>query len=414
MISSLDKTITPVEQAAVASAVQEAFATGTAIYPIGGGTSLDYGVRATQRGTGLALAGLNQVIDYPARDLTITVEAGVTVAELNRRLASERQRLPVDVPQAERATIGGAVAASPSGPRRFRWGTMRDYVIGVRAVDGRGEFFAAGGRVVKNAAGYDLCRLLTGSLGTLGVVTQVTLMVKPVPEVFRLVTCDVSDLQQAERLLAGLIRSQTRPAAIELLAGPAWRSDVTLGPIRDGDVARLVVGLEGTASEVDWMVDQLWQEWNGLGVREPRVLDGPERDQLWEHLVEFPVRQPSDNGAAAAVLQIGVLPSDTVGIVEQLLRFDPACSVQAHAGNGVLRVRPSLAAAELATVLRKQLRPAVAEANGSLVVLSAPQGCELDRAAVWGPPTGAAAVMQAIKERFDPKGILNPGRFIFT
>ena len=238
-------------------------------------------------------------------------------------------------------------------------------------------------------------------------------MVKAVPEVFRLVTCDLGDLQQAERLLAELIRSKTWPVAVELLAGPAWRQDVTLGPTPEGNVARLVVGLEGTAGEVDWMVDRLWQEWNALGVREPRVLDGPERDQLWERLVEFPVEPPSVNGAAAPVLEIGVLPSDTVGILEQLLKLDPACSVQAHAGNGILRVRLSRPAGELATLLRKQLRPAVAEAHGSLVVLSAPQGCELDRPSVWGPPTGATAVMQAIKERFDPKGILNPGRFIF-
>jgi glycolate oxidase FAD binding subunit len=345
------------------------------------------------------------VIDYPARDLTITVEAGLTIAELSRRLAAERQCLPVDIPQADRATVGGAVAASPSGPRRFRWGTMRDYVIGIRAVDGRGVPFAGGGRVVKNAAGYDLCRLLTGSLGTLGVVTQVTLMVKPMPETSRLVACDVGQLAEAERLLAGLVRTQTLPAAVELLAGPTWRMEAT-------GAARLVVRLEGTVEEVEGMVEQLQREWQALGVAESRVLDGDERDQLWQQLTEFPA-QPGDDGATAAVLQIGVLPGATVGTLEQILKIDPQCSVQAHAGNGILRVRLSLHGEQLVTAIRKQIRSTVTAANGSMVVLSRPEGCELDSKAIWGPPSGAAAVMQAIKEQMDPKGILNSGRFIF-
>ena len=151
----LADTLTPADQDGVAAAVRGAWQEGKPLYPIGGGTQLAYGARPAEPGLGLSLAGLNRVIDYPARDLTITVEAGVTIAELAGRLAAERQRLPVDVPFPAQATVGGAVALNAAGPRQFRWGTLRDYVIGVRAIDGSGTAFSAGGRVVKNAAGYN-------------------------------------------------------------------------------------------------------------------------------------------------------------------------------------------------------------------------------------------------------------------
>src|SRR6185295_19830055 len=120
-------------------------------------------------------------------------------------LATERQRLPIDVPQAERATVGGVIATNWNGPRRFREGTVRDYVIGISAVDGRGQPFKGGGRVVKNVAGYDFCKLLTGSFGTLGVITQVTLRLKPIPDQSALLACTVPDLAAAEKLLSALI-----------------------------------------------------------------------------------------------------------------------------------------------------------------------------------------------------------------
>src|SRR5438874_8668927 len=123
--------------------------------------------------------------------MTVTVQAGITLAKLQELLASENQRLPVDVPQAERATIGGALAANVSGCRRYGFGTLRDYLIGISVVNDEGQEVKAGGRVVKNVAGYDLCKLYIGSLGTLGIITQVTLKLKPRPEeeAFVLVGC---------------------------------------------------------------------------------------------------------------------------------------------------------------------------------------------------------------------------------
>ena len=412
-ILPLTETVTPADQAAVAEVVRGAWESGTPIYTIGGGTGLDYGVRPTRPGLGLSLAGLDQVIDYPARDLTITVEAGVTVAELAGRLASERQRLPVDVPRAERATVGGVVATNPSGPRQYLWGTLRDYVIGVQAVDGRGTAFSGGGRVVKNAAGYNICRLLTGSLGTLGVITQVTLMVKPMPETSALLARDVADLDAAERLLVELVHSKTLPAAIELLVGPAWQDDHGLSTESASAAGRLVVGFEGTSAEVDWMIEELGGEWRRSSGVSPSEIRGDSCTGAWHRLTECPVEGPGADAAARLTAEINVLPSATVDLIRLLVEVDPECLIQAHAGDGIIRAQFSREPRQMAAVLADRVRPAAAEAGGSMVVLSYPGSVQLSRSDVWGPATGGAAVMQSLKSGFDPKGILNPDRFAY-
>lgn len=413
-ILPLTDTIQPTDPATVVKAVKDARQSATPIYPLGGGTRLDGGVLPKRPGLGLSLERLNRVVDYPARDLTITVEAGVTVAELNRRLASERQRLPVDVPQADRATLGGAVATGLSGPRRYLWGTLRDYVIGIEAVDGRGAPFSGGGRVVKNAAGYNLCRLLTGSLGTIGVITQVTLMVKPMPETSAFVACDVTDLDTAEKLLADLVHTETLPSAVELLAGEAWRDDAALATESPSASARLLVGFEGTSAEVDWMVDRLPSEWRRASDVSAVEIRGDAATRVWSRLTEFPVQGSAADDDRPLVVEVSLPPGATVDLFRLLGQADPGCSIQAHAGDGVVRARLAGEPNETATALIERVRRAASRAGGAMVVLVNPHGADLNQTDVWGPPGHEAAVLQAIKSGFDPDGILNPDRFIYA
>jgi glycolate oxidase FAD binding subunit len=410
-ILPLTETLAPADRAGVAEAVRRAVEADTPVYPIGGGTSLDYGVRSGRAGLGLSLAGLARVVDYPRRDLTITVEAGITLAALGKKLAAKRQRLPIDVPRADRATLGGVVASDPSGPWRYRWGTVRDYVLALRAVDGTGQEFSAGVGVVKNAAGYNLCRLMTGSLGTLGVITQVTLMVRPLPERSALAACEVADFDMAERLLAELVRTDTLPSSIELLLGPAWREDPALAP--HSGVGRLVVEFEGTKAEVDWMVERLRDRWQHSGVESSEVISAAKAGALRRRMTDFPAMAPARDEPAPLVVKLSVLPSATVSVVRQLLDVDGDCSIQAHAGNGVIVARLCMEPEAAAAMLDRKLRPLTTSVGGRLVVLSAPAGAVLDRSAVWGPPCEGLAVMQAIKDRFDPKGLLNPDRFVY-
>ena len=183
--------VRPPSVADLAELIRRAAADGTAIYPVGGGTMLDYGLPPTKPGTAADLRGLDRVIDYPARDMTITVQAGIAIGQLQDTLKAEGQQLPVDVPFPDRATLGGAVATNASGPRRFGHGTLRDYVIGITVVNDQGKEVKGGGRVVKNVAGYDFMKLYTGSLGTLGVIAQLTLKVKPLPEAVAAVVAPV-------------------------------------------------------------------------------------------------------------------------------------------------------------------------------------------------------------------------------
>ena len=402
-------TLTPVDQAELAQTVREAFHEGTPIYPIGGGASLNFGLPPRDSGLGLSLQGLKRVIDYSARDMTVTVEAALSLDVLAATLANEKQRLPIDLPDAHRATIGGVIATNTSGARRYSQGTMRDYLIGVTAVDGRGTLFHGGGRVVKNVAGYDFCKLLTGSLGTLAVITQVTLRVKPMPECSRFVVCHPRSPETAERLLEALVTTQTAPAAIELLTGPAWSNNPVLGSVADRGSAHLLVGFEGSEVEVHWMADTLWNEWRKLGVAGEVIADHHIAD-LWRRLAQFPVE-----GNPPLVIKAAMLPSRTLQFVQMLMRIDPNCSVQAHAGNGVVVARlTEFGAGGLSKMLVSRLQPAAAEYGGHITVLSCSTPADLTRQCWWGTFGDTAPVMEQIKRQFDPKDLLNRGRFVYA
>ena len=402
-------TLEPADQAEVVEKVRQAYADETPLYIVGGGTSLDYGLPARDPGIALSVARLNRVVDYPARDLTVTVEAGMTMQSLADLLAKERQRLPIDVPQADRATIGGVVATNFNGPRRYGQGTVRDHVIGITAVDGRGETFKGGGRVVKNVAGYDFCKLLTGSLGTLGVITQVTLKLKPAVEQSRLMACVVRDAADAERMLAALSSSKTTPVAVELLAGPDWEANRSLTAVGKAPAGGMyiVAGLEGTAAEVEWMCSQLSDEWTQLGVEMPFPLGNSAA--LWRDLIEFPAA-----GNSPLVLKSSVVPSGTAAMVAAARRIDPQVSVQAHAGNGVAIVKFSTFPSEgLSRAIVGNLQPAAARYHGSISVLSNPSGSEMTHQSVWGGLDAPFELMTEVKRRFDPKDLLNRGRFVY-
>ena len=406
---SITETVAPGDAQAVAAAVTDAYGRDLAIYPIGGGTSIEGGVLALRPGMGLSLTGLDRVIDYPARDMTITVEAGVTIARLAEQLAAQRQWLPIDAPQPHQATIGGIVATATSGPRRYGWGTPRDYVIGISAVDGRGMPFKGGGRVVKNVAGYDFCKLLTGSHGTLGVITQVTLKVKPLPVASAFLACELRSWDDVQRLLAALVQSATTPSAIELLTGPAWQDHSALGMSTAGALARLVVGLEGTAGEVGWMLDRLAAEWRALGITAAHTIDGVGAAGLWNDLGSFPHAPESP-----LVVKASVLPSRAVELVQLLRQVDSDVSIQTHAGNGIVIARFSkFEPADVSRQLVGRLQPAAKLAGGQMVVLSSTVS-GMTHQAVWGGELAGAAWMSRVKQQFDPKGLLNPGRFVFA
>ena len=407
----LTERVEPTTAEELTVAVKSAVARDLAIYPIGGGTSLDFGMVPDREGIGLSLSQLTRVVDYPARDMTITVEAGKTIGSIAKTLAPQRQRIPLDVPQAERATVGGVIATNPIGPRCYGHGTVRDYVIGIQAVDSQGNVFKAGGRVVKNVAGYDFCKLLTGSLGTLAIITQVTLRLKPAPDCRRWMACAVRTLAEAEERLAALTFSKITPSSIELLAGDVWQAEPALAGMAGDDRAEayLLLELEGTAPEVQWMQQQLSSEWQRGGAKLTHAIADDSASRLEHRLAEFPSRE-----GAPLVLQICVPPSKTARMFQALRTVDPACDLLAHAGNGVILARLSeVPNGGLTRVLVGQLQPLASSFLGHVVVLSHSSDLEMTRQCVWGATNEPVDLMASVKRQFDPENRLNPGRFLY-
>ncbi|MEP3478115.1 MAG: FAD-binding oxidoreductase [Fuerstiella sp.] len=196
----------------------------------------------------LHLDRLNQVIDYPFDDMTITVQAGITCTELNQVLAAHNQQLPIDIHQTT-TTVGEVVASNLFGPRVCGYGTIRDYLIGIQAVDGAGRIFKAGGKVVKNVAGYDLCRLMIGSHGRLGTITECTFKLNPLPASASAIRIGFQSQIELTAALQALNSSNARPTFVDL----HWSAS-------GKEYAELVVGIEGSASSCRWQLDQIQQE----------------------------------------------------------------------------------------------------------------------------------------------------------
>lgn len=374
----------------------------TAIYPVGGGMMLDYGMPPARPGIALSTTALNRIIDYPARDLTITVEAGVTMEKLQEVLAAENQWLPIDIPL--KSTIGGAIACDISGPRRYGYGTLRDYIIGITVVNDRGEECKAGGRVVKNVAGYDMMKLHTGALGTLGVITQVTLRVKPKPESSVCVAVFQSDRDDA--LIQGPMelfgRTKTQPVLTDFALNLGFNVQGHRRPEKQG--ATLFVGFEGTHESVEWQAKQFGDEVSSAS------LDFNRTDQ--ELNAPWGRRDFRDSDNARATFRTTMPVSASADFCAQ------ARTVELHFLDG-----PIAAGVLHGTIYGDKLSPRQIETvvrglrdhlygNGGNLVLGR---CESDlkrSLGVWGRPPADLALQKAVKRALDPHNLFNPGRFV--
>jgi glycolate dehydrogenase FAD-binding subunit len=383
----------PADVAGVCAAVREAHA----VYPVGGGTALDIGFPPAKTGIALSTTGLNRVIDYPARDLTVTVQAGITMAKLQATLAAENQWLPVDVPQPDRATVGGAVAANLSGPRRLSQGTFRDFLIGLSFVSDEAVEVKAGGRVVKNVAGYDLMKLHTGAFGSLGVLTQLTFKVKPRPERSMLLSFGVMP-DNLGTVLDLLHASASRPAAVELLNA---RAAVACGIATDRPWV-VVVGFEEKVATVAWQKETLLNDlkavtWSAVAEHGP---------DLWDTLTALQARPASE-----VIWKVSALPGSVAGLANRFVARHPFL-VHAHAGSGVIWVHADRGVIrDAASIAGSGIEQALAGAETRYTVRRCPPAWKKE-IRVWGRDHGDQALMRHVKATLDPKNLFNPGRFV--
>jgi glycolate oxidase FAD binding subunit len=376
-----------------------------AVAPQGGGTALRCGHPLRREATELHLERLRQVIDYPARDMTITVEAGLRVRDLQQLLAEERQRLAIDIPQAAEATIGGAIATNVSGSRRFGHGTFRDYLIGVTAIDGQGRLFSAGGRVVKNVAGYDLCKLLIGSLGTLGVITQVTLKLRPMPELTQGVWVSFDNSDRVELALQRLVTTSTRPVAVDLY-NPRGAERIAALSDREFPVGQHGVCLiyEGSEAEVRWQIEKILEELRPVQPLSEVVWNPVDSLAVISAMTEF-TATPEDTFIA----HLSVPPSQVTGFVSQLTL--QGLVIQSHAANGIIHalLPERHSTRDALPAYWDKLCELVAAAQGHASLTGGPEQIR-ENTAVLGNRRDDWTIMSGIRKALDPHELLNPGR----
>ena len=238
--------VEPGSEQELAKVLQLANAAGLAAIPRGGGTKLERGNRPARADVILSTARLHRVIEHAWADLTVSAEAGCTIAKLQETLAKHGQRLALDALWPERATVGGVLSTNDSGALRLRFGSLRDLVIGVTLALADGTMASSGGKVVKNVAGYDLPKLATGALGTLGVITRAIFRLHPLPRETRTISCVTTDLREAQRLVVAIQNSKLAHSALQICCGTEMQPRVDI--LFEGTEAGLTAQLEQVKS----------------------------------------------------------------------------------------------------------------------------------------------------------------------
>ena len=366
--------VRPADVQEVAEVLRQAARDGRTVLAAGGRTKLGWAPPPTSADLLIDTTALDRVVEHTAGDLVVVAEAGVRLEALQQHVGQAGQWLALDPPDSG-ATLGGVVSANASGPRRLRYGTVRDLLIGVTVVLADGTVAHAGGKVVKNVAGYDLGKLYTGAHGTLGIVVSTTWRLHPVPAARRVVVLDLPDPHAAGPLAVRVSRSTLTPAAVELQA-------------TTGGAGRLVVVFEAIAESVRSQADAAVALLGG----------GTQSDELPSGFARRP------GGDDRLVLRLAYAPASLTAVLQAL---PPGTDVSASAGTGVAYAALPAGQADALPALRQALVPH----DGTAVVLAAPAGLR-DGLDHWGPVGDALELMHRVKDRFDPERRLAPGRFV--
>ena len=403
--------VLPGSKEEVAAVLLAAGAADLPVTPWGGGTKMGIGAPPPRLGLVLGLKRLNRLLEHEPGDLTATAQAGMTLGALQRELGTRGQWLSLDPAHADEATLGGIVSSNAAGPRRHLYGACRDLVIGLTVVTAAGTLVKGGGKVVKNVAGYDLPKLFVGAFGTLGVIVEATVKLRPRPDADRMVVARFASLKEAGAAARAVMGSDLLPSALDLVDGETLRALELGGP----DGAALLIGVDGIAEQVHWQCTEVERMLRLQGLVDARVLDADARDAAWR------ARGGLGRGAfpeTAAVMRWVVLPAQVADVMEQgmgvALRAGLPVALAAHAGVGVVEAVLAGGEGADATTVSDVLiewRTLVRAAGGQALVESAPLAIK-ERVPVWDDLGPALRIMQRIKSQLDPHGLLNPGRFV--
>jgi glycolate oxidase FAD binding subunit len=382
---------------------------GLVVSPRGGGTKMHLGDPPASLDLIVSTARMNEIIEHVPGDQVVRVQAGVKLRDLQEQLSGSEQMLAIDPPERD-GTVGGIVAANSSGPRRYRYGTIRDLIIGITVVLHDGTVAKAGSKVVKNVAGYDLSKLFTGSLGTLGIIATANFRLHPIPEASRTVAVEVESPEAAAGAAQAVMHSQVEPTAVELHYGE--------------DARLLTVLLESIPAGVEAKVETASFLLNPFG--EVRTLSDEEMNHLG------PLTPPAVGDDEAAI-KLSAPPADLADVLGSVLgaaerRGLAHPRITGHAASGVTFVGFSGGEEVVATEDKgtnattssnedagahfvEELREIWVRRGGSVTLQRAPMALR-NRVGTWDNGGDYLGLIRRVKEKFDPRGGMNPGRFV--
>jgi glycolate oxidase FAD binding subunit len=399
--------VRPPDAPQLASVLHACAGAGAAVIPWGSGTAIAVGNPPRAADVVVATGRLARIVDYDHSNLTLTVEAGATLGAIDAALAAHGQFLPLEPPRAQAATIGGAAAIDLGGPRRIRYGAARGLVIGIRVARANGTMIRWGGKTVKNVAGYDMCKLFVGSLGTLGVIAELTVKVFPRPEVTRTIAAWGGSLAGLAELARRVLDSPLLPSAVTVLNRPAAGAC-------GREVAGLLVRVEGVEAAVA-RHDRDITAWAARPGIEVERFSGETETAVWRAICDIGWGGDDAGGDprdARAAIRVSVPAGQVAPLLERSAAMLPDGSgLVADAGGGT--VWYTLSPGDLVAMTASAWRALAERHSGHLLLANVPRAVK-DDGDVWAPapPTRALDLMRGLKRAFDPQGMLNPGRYV--
>ena len=389
----------PTKAEEVSTALRVCSETDAAVTPWGGGTAVRIGNVPERVDVIIDLSKLNHVIEHDDANLTATVQSGITLAAAQEVTAGARQFVPFDVASPRHSTIGGIIAANLNGARRACYGGVRDLVIGMKVALATGEHIKAGGKVVKNVAGYDMCKLFVGSLGTLGIITELTLRLTPVPEA-EVTLAASGSLTELSEFAGEILDSVLLPSAIVL-----WTTETRSSSETPQLGWQMAVRAEGFAEHVSRHLRDVKLLAERLGLATVTYTNAA-HDKLWAGICAFPIlghelvyRLMVPQSASGALLHE----------IQELGSTDCSSAIVADMAGGAIWVGSN--ETRSAAGQFSQLQSKAAQHRGHVALLDAPAEVKRDLD-IWGPIPAAFSLMRKIKQQFDPQRLMNPGRFV--
>jgi glycolate oxidase FAD binding subunit len=415
----------PASSAEVLEIVRFAKSEKLALIPCGRRTKLGIGMPVARYDIALDMTGLNQIAYYDPGDLTLSVDAGMSLTELADALAQQKQFAPLAVPFFEECTVGGTIASNIGSSLRPGYGSARDFLLGAEFVNGAGTFTKSGGRVVKNVTGYDLHKLLIGSLGTLGAITRLNFRTFPLPEGYGHVVSTFSSVDSIVRFQAMVSKSPLTPSSFDILGPEAAQTVAEFKDNRDSPLPswftsgewHVCVGFEGAETILRRYSSELVQYAQKCAASSYYLLGESDQKSLRVGLREL-VKLLSRSAPTATIFNINAFPGftpDVINLHALAQRFSISCCIFASSSGPLyFALQPDNLKDETIGALAhisSGVFEYAAEHHGSASILFCPVA--LKRVVnIWGPARNDSALMRRVKNAFDPENVFAPGRFV--